>query len=579
MIAPFRMLLVLVAFVAGPASAANLAAVELRGIDGELADNVRARLSIDRLTPTQRANLAPARVSHLLRVTPAEIREGLEPFGYYDVEVRTELVEQAGRSVVVAHVTLGEPVRVRSLELRVDGPAHDDPVVQAGQRQFHPVPGELLRHPLYEASKARIARSLGERGYFDAELERHRVEVTRSQHAADIGLRWISGPRYKLGAVRFEGQPLRAGVLDPLVPWKRGEPYDEAQLLALQQSLSDTDYFAGISLAPQPDRAVDGEVPVLVTLVPAKRSVYRFGLRYGTDAGAGVDARVERRWLNQRGHKVLVDVGLAQKASHLVAQYRIPGFGWLDGWYALALDLRQEEIDGLTSEYATLAATRSGRWRGWELLAGVNFRRERFDTVDARRQDFATLLYPSLWGRWKQGDDVNTPRRGRALTLELRGGAQALGSDVDFLQARAEGRYIRALSGDNRVLLRAELGSTWSNRFDAFPPSMRFYAGGDRSVRGYGYKEIGETERDRITGGRHLAVASVELEHMFTPVWGAAVFVDAGDAFDTRFEAQLGIGAGLRWRSPVGPVRVDLAHGLGEDGDGLRLHVNIGPDL
>lgn len=568
------------ALVAGTASAADLAPVDLRGIDGELATNVRARLSIERLSPAQRANLAPARLAHLLRVTPDEIRQGLEPFGYYDVEVRTELVEQGGRQVVVAHVTPGEPVRVRALELRVDGPAHDDPVVVAGQRAFRPQPGDRLLHLDYEASKARIGRSLGERGYFDAQLEQHRIEVTRAQLAADIGLRWISGPRYKLGAVRFEGQPLRAGVLDPLVPWTRGEPYDQARLLALQKSLSDTEFFAGISLVPQPDQAVDGEVPVLVTLVPAKRSVYHLGLRYGTDTGAGVDARLERRWLNDRGHKMLVDLGLAQKASHLIAQYRIPGFGWLDGWYALGIDLRTEEIDELTSDYVTVAATRSGRWKDWELLAGVNFRRERFDTLDARREDFATLLYPSIWGRWVQGDEVNTPSRGRALVLELRGGARGLGSDVGFVQARAEGRYIRAVGGDNRLLLRAELGTTWTDDFDGFPPSMRFYAGGDRSVRGYGYKEIGEAELDdRLTGGKHLVVTSVEFEHMFTPVWGAAVFVDAGDAFDESLDAQVGIGAGLRWRSPVGPVRVDLASGLGEDGDGLRLHINIGPDL
>jgi translocation and assembly module TamA len=189
------------------------------------------------------------------------------------------------------------------------------------------------------------------------------------------------------------------------------------------------------------------------------------------------------------------------------------------------------------------------------------------------------VIYPSLWGRWKQGDDPNLPRRGQALAIELRAASRSAGSSVDFLQARVQGDWIRGIGADNRVLLRAELGATASPDFQDMPPSLRFYAGGDRSVRGFGYKEIGPDRDGRVFGGRYLAVASVEFERMFTPEWGGAVFVDAGDAFDDRFDLQVGIGAGLRWRSPIGPVRVDLAHGIGEAGEAVSLHVRIGPDL
>ena len=263
----------------------------------------------------------------------------------------------------------------------------------------------------------------------------------------------------------------------------------------------------------------------------------------------------------------------------MLAQYRIPAFAWLDGWYALTLDVREEEITDFTSQYVNLAATRSGRWKQWELLAGLNFKRERFDALDPQNPDYATVIYPSLWGRWKHGDDPNLPSHGKAVTVELRGASRNAGSSVDFLQARALGDWITTLGEDNRLLLRAELGATASPDFQDLPPSLRFYAGGDRSVRGFGYKEIGAERDGRNFGGRYLAVASVEFEHMFTPVWGGAVFVDAGDAFDDRFDAKVGFGAGLRWRSPIGPVRVDLAHGIGDEGEAVRLHVRIGPDL
>ena len=574
---PARSTLILSLLLAGPSAAAELAPVELHGIEGLLAANVRGQLSVDRMSPGQRDQVSATRLDYLQRITPDEIRAGLEPFGYYDVGVTITRQARGDQVVLVADIVLGEPVKVRKLDLRVEGAAGEDSEIQAQLRAFHPQPGQVFDHGEYETGKSRIARRLGERGYFDADLAVHTVTVSRAEAAADIALAWTGGPRYRFGAARFEGQPLNDGVLDPLVPWKVGEPFDQAKLLRLQQSLVDTDFFNGISLSPQPEKAVDGEVPVLVSLVPAKRSVYNLGLRYGSDAGAGIDARLERRYLNRRGHKVLADLRLAQFDRDLVAQYQVPAFGWLDGWYSFSLELRQEDVEDLRSEFGNIALTRSGRWRGWELLAGLNFKRERFDVLPGDRLDYITLVYPSLWGKWKQGDDVNSPRSGRSLELELRGGGP--GSDVRFLQLRAEGHWIHGFGARNRLLLRSELGTTFSGNIEDFPPSMRFYAGGDRSIRGFGYKEIGPNRNGRVFGGQHLAVASVEFEHMFTPVWGAALFIDGGDAFDRRFNAHVGIGAGLRWRSAVGPVRVDIAHGIDDADQGLRLHISLGPDL
>lgn len=564
---------------AGDAVALELKQVELSGVDGELASNVRAHLSIERLTPALRASISETRLAYLLAAAPAEIRDGLEPYGYYDAQVTPEVVRAGEQVSVRLAIELGEPVRVRRLELLMHGPGKDDPAVAARVAGFHPVPGELFHHAAYEAGKASVARVLAERGYFDAELEKHRVEVTRAARAADIELNWDSGRRYTLGGVSFEGQQLRPGVLDPLVPWELGAAYDQAELLDLQKSLADTDYFSAISVVPEPDEAVDGRVPMKVILVPAKRSVYNAGLRYGTDIGAGVSARMERRRINDRGHKLLFDMNVAQFDSVLMAQYRVPAFGWLDGWYAYTASVQEEIIDDITSQYFNASFARSGRSQGWSLLGGLNFKRERSNTFDIDEYNYVTLVYPSLWGQWKQVDEVNAPRHARALTLLVRGGSTSLFSDVGFLQVRAEGRYIRGVGPASRVLLRSELGATASDNFSALPPSMRFYAGGDKSVRGYGYEDIGVSDGTNVLGGKYLAVASVEFEHMFTSEWGGAAFIDAGDAFDDAINVHYGIGVGVRWRSPVGPVRVDIAHGVSDPDQSVRLHVSIGPDL
>ncbi|HEX5693164.1 MAG TPA: autotransporter assembly complex family protein [Arenimonas sp.] len=573
------------------ARALELTAVEIRGLpDVEMRDNVADALSLQRLNPNRRKLLTETRLSYLLRRAPREARGALEPFGYYEPDVQTEVQRTGEQITVVVTVAPGEPVRVRGHDVTLTGPAETQSALMRRLQRFRPRVGQPFHHGTYENSKAAMDRALAELGYFDAEQTVHRVTVSRAERQADIALAWTSGERYRLGETTFEGHQFRPGLLEKLVPWQPGESYDQKELLALQKSLSELDYFSAIDITADPKQA-DGErqVPVKVTLAPGKRTVYSAGLRYGTDTGLGVTAGIDRRWVNNRGHKLRSLVGLAERRSDITTQYRIPAFAWLDGWYAFSASAREETIDGFTNQLAELVAARSGRLGDWNLTAAMNFRRERYEVFDDSGRDFAysTLLYPSLWAQWSESDDLLYPRRARGLTFELRAGSSAIGSDIDFVQMRAEGRLVHGFNRRDRLLLRAEAGTTISGQFDDFPPSLRFYAGGDRSVRGYGYKEIGqfliEPDGTRyVFGGKHLIVGSVEYERMFTRQWGGAVFMDGGDAFDDRdqFEMELGAGFGLRWRSPVGPVRLDIAHGFGDDAQqSVRLHINIGPDV
>jgi translocation and assembly module TamA len=586
---PARLLLAAALLLSAPAAwALELQAVEIRGLDDdEMRDNVSDALSLQRLNPNRRKSLSESRLSYLLRRTPREARAALEPFGYYDPDIRTEVRRDGERITVQVDIAPGEPVRVRGRELSLTGPAEADSALMRRLERFRPRQDQPFHHGVYEDSKAAMDRALAELGYFDAEQSVHRVTISRAQRSADIALAWTSGERYRLGEASFEGHPFRAGLLEKLVPWTPGAAYDQKQLLALQKSLSELDYFSAVDISADPKQAdPDRRVPVKVALAPGKRSIYSAGVRYGTDTGLGLTFGLERRWVNDRGHKLRGLASLAQRRSDLTVQYRIPAFAWLDGWYTASASAREEEIDGINNQLFELVGSRSGRLGKWNLTAAMNFRRERFEDAETGFDyAYSTLVYPSLWAQWSEADDLLYPRRAVGLTLELRGGNTALGSDIDFLQMRAEGRWVRGIGRRNRLLLRAEAGTTISGQFPDFPPSLRFYAGGDRSVRGYGYKEIGQFIEDAngrryVFGGKHLAVASAEFERMFTREWGGAVFVDAGDAFDESFEAEVGVGVGLRWRSPVGPVRLDVAHGFGDAAQqSVRLHLNIGPDL
>ena len=605
-----------------PAWAIKVQKLEIVGLrDEAMEDNVRSALSLnDELDRDLRAR----RLGHLLRVAEDEARRALEPFGYYAPTISVERSDRplsaagaedaprdadegddatatpgmraAGGRDRVLTVTIridpGQPVRVRGLDLGVDGPGGDDGRVGQALAAFQPRIGAVLDHRLYEAGKSRIAVALAEHGYFDADLARHRVEVTRAQQAADIDLRWTSGARHALGEARFTQTPAAAinpRLLDKLVPWSPGQPYDQAELERLRKSLVALDYFALVDVQAAPAEARGLQVPVEVQLTPAKRSIYSFGASYGTLSGAGISAGVERRYLNARGHKALAQVDWAQKRKTATVQYRIPAFAWLDGWYTASLQAADEQTDYVNSRRLELVASRSGQYNDHlNLVASLHVLRERWAYASLTRPtpsfEYASFVYPSLRAEYIDVDQRLAPRRGAGGTLTLRGGKGGADGSATFTQLHASVQWFHGLDANSRLLARGELGHTFTADVLALPPSLRYYAGGDRSVRGYGWHEIGPriatSGGDYFTGAPNVVTASLEYERYFKGPWGAAVFVDTGSAFEGRRpDLHTGVGIGLRWRSPVGPVRVDIAHGLKSPDSPITLHLNIGADL
>ena len=559
---------------AAPALALELGALRIEGVTGALEQNIRVRLSLSQ-HPDQQP-LTEARLSWLLRQAPGEVLTALEPFGYYGPEVEVTPQRQGETVDVTIIVARGEPVRVQSQAIAIRGDGADDPVLAELRGNFRPAVGQPLDHRVYEQSKGAIQRALLGRGYFDAEPGTQRVEVLRAEHAAAIALAWDTGPRHVFGPTTFVDSHINEAVLRRHVPWVEGQPYDQAQLVELHQALAALDYFALVDIQPRPEQGGAAQAPIAVGLGAAKRSVYTAGISYGTDHGAALELGLERRYVNTRGHKFEVDLALGQQRTLANTIYRIPALSGPVGWWSAGLELREEDVaDFGRTETAELVLARSGEVRDYLFSAELHLLRQRAD-------DFAsTLVYPQFTLEHSVGDDPLYPRHGFGWSATLRAGHSAIGSDANFAQALADAVWIRPLGERQRLILRGAAGSTWTREFEELPPTLRFYAGGDRSVRGYGYQEIGpRDDQDRVVGGKHLLVAGAELEHMFTESWGAALFVDAGDAFSSNtFEARVGVGAGLRWRSPVGPVRVDLGVGLDEPERTVRLHLTIGPEL
>ena len=617
---PFALACCLVAL---PAQAVVVGKVEIQGLaDEAMQDNVRSALSLQDETGDE---LGFRRLNYLLRIAAEEAREALQPFGYYDPVVSVHRSDRTGpvavvgdddedeaareaqrgrngngngaRITVVVRIDPGQPVRVRDYRVEVDGDAGDDPRVGEALAAFAPRPGEVLDHARYDDSRDVVSGALAAHGYFDARFEARRVEVTRAERAADIDLRWSSGARYSLGTARFTQEPtpiIRERLLQRLVNWEAGEPYEEEKLERLRRSLVGLDYFGLVDVQPAPDQAEGRQVPVVVSLSPAPRSIYSAGLSYGTQSGAGVSLGVQRRYLNSRGHKALGQLDYADKRKTLTLQYRMPAFAWLDGWYSASLQAAEEQTDYVDSRRLEFIASRSGHYNDYlTLVASAHVLRERWaytllDDVSGEHSHsaftYASFVYPSLRGEYIDVDDRLAPRRGIGGTLTLRGGKGGAEGDAVFAQVHATAAWFHGLGADSRLLARGEMGHTFTDDVLALPPSLRYYAGGDRSVRGYDWHEIGPqvtTAGGRFyTGASNVLTASLEYERYFRGPWGAAVFVDAGSAFEGKSpDMHVGVGVGLRWRSPVGPVRIDIARGLKSPDSPFTLHLNIGADL
>ena len=613
-----------------PAAAITVTRVDVSGLDDELmAENVRVSLA---LNDAIGKDLSARRLNYLLREAEAETREALEPFGYYsptiviqrsdrsvpegtddpstaanartatadaDAGGNADARQRGSRSLTVSiRIEPGKPVRVRGWNVGVEGDAGDERSVRAALDGFAPRQGEVLDHSLYEASKSKVSRTLAGHGYFDADFAAHRVEVTRADYAADIDLRWTSGARYALGEATFTQTPktiIRDELLQKLVGWTPGEAYDDAELERLRRSLVALDYFGLVEILPQPENAKDKVVPVQVNLTPAPRSIYTAGVNYGTRSGAGFSLGVERRYLNTRGHKALAQIDYANKRKTATVQYRVPAFAWLDGWYTASLQAADEQTDSLDTRRLEFVASRSGQFNDHlNLVASMHVLRERWSYFTLNRPSldyqYASFYFPSLRAEYIDVDNRLTPRRGAGGTLTLRGGKGGTDGDAAFAQLHASAQWFHGFDADSRLIVRGEAGHTFTDELLALPPSLRFYAGGDRSVRGYGWREIGPRIRNSVgdtyaLGAQNVVTASIEYERYFKGPWGAAVFVDSGSAFDGNTSSKgwpdmhTGVGIGLRWRSPVGPVRIDIARGLKSPDSPFTLHLNIGADL
>lgn len=553
-------------------------AVTVEGVDGPLRDNVLAYLELNRFA----GKPAPeeSRLRWLHANAERNIRDALEPFGYYEPVIEATLNRTAGGWEARYRIQPGRALRIAMLDVRVLGEGARDPIFQKLLTSLPLAKGQILEQPKYEQIKQNLETLATERGYFDARFTERAIRVDLQTYEAVISLHYDTGQRYRFGDISFKQDILSPKLLNRYPRFKPGDPYDANELLKLQSDLGGSPYFSQVQINAQPDDATD-TAPVDVTLEPNKKRKYSAGLGYGTDTGVRGKLKMEQRWINRQGHHYEAEMQLSPIKSLIGGKYMIPGRDPITDEYALTAGYTLQSND---QDFELIAL--GGSWQRqdgkWLKNYNLSFQYEDYQVGDEPRAT-SLLLIPGLNWTWVDADDRLYTTRGLLFGFELRGASTALLSDINFVQGVLRLKGVYALNDDSRLLARGDLGATAIREdFEELPASLRFYTGGDASVRGYSYNSIGPTDdQGKVVGGKNLLVGSLEYEHRVWNDWSLAAFVDSGDAFDGAApELKTGVGVGVRWRSPVGPVRIDFASGLDRPpGDTFRFSFSIGPDL
>jgi translocation and assembly module TamA len=567
----------------GTARADERVRIEIDGLDKELRRNVLASLSLEEARDDD--DLNEERIRRLHARGEAEIATALQPFGYYRPDVQATLSRDGATWVARYDVDPGPPLEVTTLDVRVEGEGQGDPWFQRDVREFPLQKGEPLYHPDYEGGKQRFVDDAASHGYLDADFQTSEMRVDLDAYTADVVVHFTTGPRYRFGPVTFNQDFLDPDLLRGYVTFKQGEILDMDELLQMQNALSDSPYFQRVEVLPRRDLAQGVEVPIEVNLTPSKHQRWSAGAGYGTDTGPRGTVALELRRINRHGHRGNVEIRGSQIEKSGQAQYQIPGAYPRTDVLTFSLgysDLRTDTSESKSSLVGLGLTQARGEWR--EALA-LNLQREDFEVgLDEGRSEL--LIPQATWTRVRADDRISTTH-GDRVEFTLRGADESLVSNASFLQASAQGKLIRSFADRFRFITRLQVGHTETDQLRELPPTIRFFAGGDQSVRGYGFQELGPLdEAGNVIGGEDLLTGSVELEYrflekwLFLEKWGVAVFYDTGNAMRS-FSGSLeeGAGVGLRWVSPIGPIRADAAWALTEPGTPVRFHLTVGPDL
>ncbi|WP_296952117.1 autotransporter assembly complex family protein [uncultured Massilia sp.] len=539
-------------------------------------------------------------LQRLVRVAPEQVKTLIATEGYYSPQVSAGLDTSGAKPVARIIVEPGQPVTVGDVDIELRGFAPADkgsaPVDAATLRQGWTLgTGSRFRTADWEAAKRNILRQITQRRFPRAQLLDSSATVDPDSRRALLKVVIDSGPDAQFGNLKIEGlQRYPASVITNLNQIRPGDEYSDAALQALQGRLQDTGYFSSVEVSADMSGVVARQVdelnqgagpqastatgpttlPVLVRVTENKRKNVSLGVGFSTNTGARAQAN----------YGDLLVFGKRNKSSVLYEQKRQTArtdFYWpttSNGYNnSVGGGFDRQDVEGQITRTTSISATRAWGSPLLERSIKIEALTEQVTLADAIAPSPRVKSLPVTFSITKRSlDSLVAPTRGYSANVQLGAAPLPVLTDEKFVRLYTRGLAYKPVGDDGTLILRGEFGALGSKNKEGVPTTFLFRAGGDGSVRGYGYQELGVPVGSAITGGRYLLTASAEYDYWFKPPYGAAVFYDVGNAGDklSDLKPEVGYGVGARWRSPVGPINVDVAYGKAVHK--VRLHFSLG---
>ncbi len=560
----------------------------------ELLDN---NLDLTRFRGNARLDLE--QLQRLVRAAPEQARSLVATEGYYTATISAELDTSGAAPIARVHVVPGEPTRVGAVDLVLQGfAATGDPFNSAILRERWSLPqGAIFRQAGWEEAKRNLVRHAVQARFPRAQLLESQATVDPDTRRASLRVVLDSGPEVRLGELRIEGlQRYPASIVTNINPLRPGDEYSEAALQAFQSRLQDTGYFSGVEVsadfgaietaseelaAGTPKAAVEGGAearhplitPVLVHVTENKRKNVSAGLGYSTNTGNRAQLSYDDLSVLGLRLKSGITLETRKQTAHAELYYPTTANGYND---SIGTSFERNDLNGEVTSVSALSAKRAWGSPVLERSVTLEYLNESktIAGIAATRISQSLPLTYALTRR--QLDSLLFPTIGYVLNAQIGGALLPILTEQAFVRGSARLVLYRPLGKSATLVLRAEGGALASREKSGVPATYLFRTGGDTSVRGYGYQQLGIQEGQAIVGGRYMLTSSAEVQYWFNPPWGVAAFIDAGNAGDVfkDLKPKRGYGIGMRWRSPVGPINVDAAYGQAIRK--YRLHFSLG---
>ncbi|MBR9785453.1 MAG: outer membrane protein assembly factor [Gammaproteobacteria bacterium] len=518
------------------------------------------------------------------------VATALQPYGYYNSE--TNVVIDDGDKVTV-NVSLNAPLTINKVTREIIGAGREDKAFRERFNALKLKEGDVLNQTIYESFKSSMFNYALSNGYFDFHWQATRLDLVRGAKQANVLLIAQSGPQYQFGELKIVGEDKAKAIISRLKPFEAGDAYSSAVLSDFNRRLNQSGYFNRVIARPVVSDAEGLRVPVEVSLQHRPTDAFNVSLGAATDTGPRVRLGWERPWVNDKGHSVSSDIFISEPEQSVTADYRIPMKNITRDYASIEAGYQFIEYANTSFESETLSLSAHRYWQKndspWQHDGSITYLRETYDQGELNTNT-TSLVLPGYSLTYRNKDSELNISNGSYIQMLAQYGKEGFGSDIDFAKAVVEATLIRTFNDVHRISLRGEAGAIKTNSFDEVPTSLRFYAGGDQSVRGFDYREIsptadvidpetGELVTDSI-GGKYLLTTSVEYAYRVADNWRVAAFVDAGTATnDTSTTLTYSVGPGVHWLSPIGPVRLYVARGFAPDENTWQLHIMLGPEL